>query len=72
MIENAWPSPIPLSERLPDEGAIVLWYLCDQGIWESGYYDPQNKRYKPGRNGEGAHLTTMRITHWMPMPPKPE
>lgn len=63
-----WPRPIPVSERLPQFDETVLAYEDGAG-WLSLILE---------ENGQWTNSDTWwsdestRITHWMPLPPKPE
>ena len=58
----SWPIPIPVSERLPEEGARVLVYA--QAYWDVVH----NWESDVYIDGDGASLG---ITHWLPLPPDP-
>jgi hypothetical protein len=69
-----WPRPIPVSERLPEEGADVLVFgACEwdgseaHAIWR----DAQHVRGGSFLAIENAELP-ITATHWMPLPPAPE
>ena len=60
----AWPRPIPVSERLPEECVTVLAY--DGNWWDA---ERRNGEWEePGSVG----LQTVSVTHWLPMPSPPE
>jgi hypothetical protein len=64
-----WPRPIPVSERLPNEGAGALWW--SRGGWEIGIlqrYDGELCYF----DGHGSTLLCNGVTHWLPLPPAPE
>jgi hypothetical protein len=53
-----WPRPIPVSERLPEPDAECLFFDEYSGWWMNSWDDiPKSTRPK--------------ITHWLPLPPKP-
>ena len=62
---------IPLSERLPEEDRLVLWYRLDER-WSvtSGRF------CRPHHVDVGGDLAVPfsegRYSHWMPLPPPPE
>ena len=64
---------IPVSERLPDPGDIVIaWSLTGDECVVCGY-DPEHE----SESGwpwilEDRLETTIEVSHWMPMLPKPE
>lgn len=66
-----WPTPIPVSERLPAVGEPALWF---EGGWETGTLQT------PGLDGKwwwrpDNHWDICEITpemYWMPLPPTPE
>jgi hypothetical protein len=82
---NSLPRPIPVSERLPEDGRPVLCYapgLCR--IWSE---DDGRERLVRSDLGQwlltalnddgwwrcyGTQLSPNDITHWLPLPPKPE
>jgi len=63
----AW---IPVTERLPEEGRLVLWYRPDER-WPvtTGRFE------RPHHVDEGGDLCVPfsegRYTHWMPLPAPP-
>ena len=66
-----WPRPIPVTERLPEADVSVLAYFAD-GFWDECYF------YGDEIVEDGIALANEErplphgITHWLPMPPKPE
>lgn len=72
-----WPRPIPVSERLPDgDFKTVLAFDVENDDWtEARFYD--GKWYAPypwqnfGNHCQDADRLEG-VTHWIPLPPKPE
>jgi hypothetical protein len=60
---QCWPRPIPVTERLPDEGLEVLAY--DGSWWVANRWC--NRWEEPNCHG----LQDVPVTHWLPLPPKP-
>lgn len=61
---NAQPQWISVKDRLPEDGQGVLVTTGKGGGTTATYF-----------NGDGfynGHLEDVVITHWMPLPPKPE
>ena len=59
---------IPVTERLPEPGKIVMVYDKDHGMWTSHrlYTHLQEKPFVIEYSGD------WRITHWMPLPEAPK
>jgi hypothetical protein len=62
--------PIPVRERLPDEQGDY-WCWCrrktDEYGWHKGFYIPFT-----GWECAVSGYTLREVTHWLPIPPKPE
>ena len=67
------PRWIPVSERLPEEGEVVLAYLPKQIDVESGVYAAMLSKLQTLK---GTFSTSFgfgfEATHWMPLPEPPE
>ena len=65
----AW---IPVTERLPEEGVVVLAFLPKQGDVESGVYAAMLSKLQ---TLNGTFSTSFgfgfEATHWMPLPAPP-
>lgn len=61
--------PIPISERLPENGAAVLWWIDND--WETGTYKKDRNEYAPDYDGYGCQEINFQVTHWIPLPPGP-
>ncbi|WBS00255.1 DUF551 domain-containing protein [Pseudoduganella sp. SL102] len=57
---------IDVTERLPDDEALVLIALNEDGDVWTGYRDSGTWCYV-----DAMPITQERVTHWMPMPPGP-
>lgn len=55
---NGW---ISVKDRLPEPKAMVLAHCTNGRMLTVGYFDKDLE-----------YLTSGRVTHWMPLPPKPE
>ena len=55
---NGW---ISVKDRLPEPKAMVLAHCTNGRMLTMGYFDKDLE-----------YLTSGRVTHWMPLPPKPE
>lgn len=64
---------VPVSERLPEEGVVVLAYLPKQADVESGVYAAMLSKLQTLK---GTFSTSFgfgfEATHWMPLPEPPE
>ena len=64
---------IPVGERLPEEGVVVLAYLPKQADIESGVYAAMLSKLQTLK---GTFSTSFgfgfEATHWMPLPEPPE
>ena len=73
MDEHYPPRWIPVGERLPEEGVVVLAYLPKQADVESGVYAAMLSKLQTLR---GTFSTSFgfgfEATHWMPLPEPPE
>lgn len=75
--ERRW---IPVSEKLPDDGQIVLAhgefdYWIDGVVEFVAEYEYDESCEVPHRfslRGDGDHKVTHKVTHWMPLPEPPE
>lgn len=71
-------SPIPVSVRLPDREGMCLIYEADKrnGViqWEVAFWTPvdYSGEYCFNRNERGEIARIDGVTHWLPLPPKPE
>ena len=67
------PRWIPVEERLPDEGEVVLAYLPKQADVESGVYAAMLSKLQTLK---GTFSTSFgfgfEATHWMPLPEPPD
>jgi hypothetical protein len=67
------PRWIPVQERLPEEGVVVLAYLPKQADVESGVYAAMLSKLQTLK---GTFSTSFgfgfEATHWMPLPEPPE
>ena len=67
------PRWIPVQERLPEEGVVVLAYLPKQADVESGVYASMLSKLQTLK---GTFSTSFgfgfEATHWMPLPEPPE
>ncbi len=72
--ERYWPRPIPVSERLPEDFALVIGYCRIHGQWEEAERHPfgiEGVKFDPEYHGWIGDCEC-RFTHWLPTPPKPE
>ena len=60
------PRWIPVSERLPEDGQIVL--TCKNGICEVQTYEARRNGWVSGR----IFWSMAFVTHWMPLPDAPK
>ena len=64
---------IPVTERLPEEGVVVLAFLPKQGDVESGVYAAMLSKLQTLK---GTFSTSFgfgfKATHWMPLPSPPD
>ena len=70
-LKNAWPGPIPVSERLPEiEGEVLC--LVD-GCWQQGGWDKDGYWLcgDPEAGYEVSRPLDDRVTHWVALPPDP-
>ena len=68
LISGCWPAPRPASELPPIDpqyGDASFDILIFDGVWQIGFYDYVAKLFT---NWVGLEC---RVTHWMPLPPKP-
>jgi hypothetical protein len=68
-----WPRPIPVSERLPEDHTQVLAH-CDSGgadWWGICAIDADGKWREITWCSDGT-IPIRNVTHWLPLPPKPE
>ncbi len=91
VLERGWlspltyPRPIPVSERLPDAGERVQWWVCggDNPRWLIGSFhaasipDFMNVKlddecYVPGEPRETVFCAMNTFSHWLPLPPPVE
>ncbi len=78
--ERYWPRPVPVSERLPELDVRVLAAAPDQ--WDGWQIVQRNGYMAKANEDEGnphyshwvddVDIVVKRITHWLPLPPKPE
>lgn len=78
--ERYWPRPIPVSERLPEMDAhgevdtVLVW--CEgewlPAKWEGPEDDPVWQIWVGGLTNDYKYCPKGGVTHWLPMPPKPE
>lgn len=74
-LEPNWPRPIPVSERLPEPDVLVLAYCeCPNNDLATGWQiaiapDDDNKWCVMSPTGNRQQQA---VTHWLPMPPRPE
>ena len=72
MDEHYPPRWIPVGERLPEEGVVVLAYLPKQADVESGVYAAMLSKLQTLK---GTFSTSFgfgfKATHWMPLPSPP-
>lgn len=78
---TSWPTPIPVSERLPESGVMVLaWNDPDPrhgsndpfAGWYLAYYSPEDGSWTQEQTGPHAEYNELElITHWLPLPPSP-
>lgn len=61
-----WPRAIPVSERLPDRHTFVLAWQPLNDCWAEREWDECVWRTVEG------YIVDEKITHWLPLPPKPE
>lgn len=63
-----WPRQIPVSERLPEVGVLCLWWFQEDwwiaNLVDCGTYIDLGEEWHPIKQGG--------VTHWLPLPPKPE
>ena len=73
LAKHVIPRWIPVSERLPEEGVVVLAYLPKQADVESGVYAAMLSKLQTLK---GTFSTSFgfgfEATHWMPLPEPPE
>ena len=71
--DRHWKEWIPVEERLPEEGVVVLAYLPKQADVESGVYAAMLSKLQTLK---GTFSTSFgfgfEATHWMPLPEPPE
>lgn len=74
---ECWPAPIPVSERLPDDGddVLVLIKFARDGFvdWGVGSQVAEDWRIwgQCCQETEGCEDEDREVTHWLPFPPKP-
>lgn len=66
---SEWPRPISMSERPPDVGKRVLAYWEEHDRWLTLYWG--GKKWDDNEL-ESTELDSEEITHWLPIPPRPE
>lgn len=85
---DCWPRPIPVSERLPEDGDEIMafrtWQIPpygEAGQWIAGEFHKEPARFVlDWVDSDGGDEfcwivdspSKRNITHWLPMPPKPE
>lgn len=71
----AWPRPIPVSERLPEDNTEVLCYsrktLSGFRRWHFGML-PRNGTNDDWFDPTTGNYSLNDVTHWLPLPPKNE
>jgi Protein of unknown function (DUF551) len=78
--EGSWPAPISVSERLPEllaesnTSIPVLAYSVDRKEWHVGRLAGVNSFFvaPPVWTFDHRAIGSDRITHWLPLPPKPQ
>lgn len=87
-LAKRYPHPIPVSERLPEDGdeimAFCTWQIPpygEAGQWIAGEFHKEPARFVlDWVDSDGGDEfcwivdspSKRNITHWLPMPPKPE
>lgn len=61
---------IPVSERLPENGSVVLAYYS-KGSMETTVYANDGSPYGPWSCEGDEDIDFGNVTHWMPLPPPP-
>jgi hypothetical protein len=78
--EGSWPAPIAVSDRLPElqresnVSAPVLAYCADRGEWQVGRLSGINSFFgaPPVWAFDDRPIETEHVSHWLPLPAKPE
>lgn len=65
-----FPRPIPCSERMPEHKQLTLFFYL--GDWESGIFYNSSGAIGFEFGEEGEFVSVEKVSHWMPVPPKPE
>lgn len=79
-----WPKPIPVGARLPDDGQFALVFFG--GDWDVACYEKYNWVFSYPADEHNVHDANghycafkswalgpdCEVTHWLPLPPKPE
>ena len=67
------PRWIPVSERLPEEGELVLALVSEQNLTNTGQVrDRRIAIFSPEDGERGWRIGAGKVTHWMPVPLLPE
>lgn len=67
---------IPVTERLPENDAMVIGYTPCDGFMFVGYYHEENKydwrQWYIVTAMRSTKVITKKVTHWMPLPEPPK